>query len=64
MTNRTYSAKRIYRWPLLLAVITLCGLLSALFGDGFWDELSWFALAIPLVVIIWSYSRVKNMRSE
>jgi hypothetical protein len=48
---------KIYGPALVLAVITLYGLLSALFGDGVWDELSWGALAIPLVVIVWSYSR-------
>ncbi len=42
------------------SVITLCGLLSALFGDGIWDELSWIALTIPLLVIVWKYGRASH----
>ncbi len=51
------SVKRLLLIAIMLAVITLYGLLSALFGDGVWDELSWVALAIPLLVIVWKYSR-------
>jgi hypothetical protein len=43
---------RIWGWPLTLAVLTFCGLLSALLGEtGFWWGLSWAALSLPLVVI-------------
>jgi hypothetical protein len=38
--------------PIALAVVTAVGLLSALLGDGFWDALSWLALATPIAVII------------
>lgn len=34
----------IFRWPLLLALLGLFGLLSALLGDGLYDLLSWLAL--------------------
>jgi hypothetical protein len=38
---------------LLLAVLTLFGLLSALLGEGgLWWGLSWAALASPLLAII------------
>jgi hypothetical protein len=43
----------IFRWPLLLGVLTAIGLASALFGDGSWDALSWIVLAIPLAVLGW-----------
>lgn len=41
-----------WRWPLLLAVLTVVGLLSALLGEGgpFWF-VSWIALSIPLLAI-------------
>ena len=42
----------VWRWPLLLAVLTLVGLVSALLGEGgVWWGLSWIALAIPLAVM-------------
>jgi hypothetical protein len=42
-----------YRWPLLLAVITVAGLLSALFGDDGWDVISWVLLSVPVLLIFW-----------
>ncbi len=51
------SMRRVYKIPLLLASITCIGLLSALFGDGVWDRLSWIFLAIPLVIIAWKWCR-------
>jgi hypothetical protein len=48
---------RLWGMPLLIAVISLGGLLSALVGDGIWDVLSWAALALPLVLLVRSYLR-------
>ncbi|ASG22350.1 hypothetical protein Y958_15465 [Nitrospirillum viridazoti CBAmc] len=46
--------QRTWRWPALLAILTLIGLLSALLGQGgIWWLLSWTSLAAPLGVIIW-----------
>lgn len=47
------SLRSVYGIPALLALVTSCGLLSALLGDGLWDALSWIALAIPLAVLAW-----------
>ncbi|MDF5939888.1 hypothetical protein P4198_19865 [Pseudomonas aeruginosa] len=44
----------IFRWPLLLALLGLFGLLSALLGDGLYDLLSWLALGTPLVLVGWA----------
>ncbi|HEY4287222.1 MAG TPA: hypothetical protein VGN00_08990 [Puia sp.] len=43
------------RWgmPLLMAVLSLSGLLSALLGDHPGQVLSWIALSVPLVVVAW-----------
>ncbi len=50
MTRRSFG--RIWRWPIVLAVLTAFGLLAALLGQGgVWWALSWIALAIPLIVI-------------
>lgn len=51
MSRCARSFWKIYRWPLLSAVIIMAGLLSALLGDGIWNVLSWLLLAIPLFVI-------------
>jgi len=49
MTNRSLSL--IWRWPALLALLSIFGLLSALLGQtGLWLPLSWGALTLPLAV--------------
>lgn len=49
----TRTATMIWRWPLMLAVLTVLGLVSALLGEGgVWWGLSWVALTVPIVVII------------
>jgi len=47
-----------WRWPLVLAVLTVVGLLSALLGEGgpFW-LVSWLALSVPLLVIALTVGR-------
>ena len=46
------GAWRVWRWPTVLALLTLFGLLSALLGEGgVWWGLSWIALSLPLLVI-------------
>ena len=51
---------RVFRWPLALAVLSLVGLVSALVGAGPWDALSWFALGVPLVVILAALARARR----
>ncbi len=41
----------IWTIPLLLALVSLVGLVAALIGDAFLDILSWITLGIPLAVI-------------
>jgi hypothetical protein len=42
----------IWKYPALLGVLTLFGLLAALTGTGFWHVLSWIAMALPVAVSI------------
>lgn len=42
------SNAAIFRWPVVVAVMTAAGLLSALVGDDGWDALSWALLAVPV----------------
>jgi hypothetical protein len=41
----------VWRWPLLLAVLTASGLASALVSDGWGDAWSWFALGVPVAMM-------------
>ncbi|MFA5496162.1 MAG: hypothetical protein WC247_15465 [Porticoccaceae bacterium] len=43
----------IFRVPVLLAVLSIIGLVSALVGDELWDVLSWVMLGVPIVLIAW-----------
>ena len=52
-SGKHYSLWQVFRWPLLLGVVTVIGLVSALLADGVWDALSWALLALPLVVGLW-----------
>ena len=44
---------RIWRAPLLFALLTIIGLVSALLGDGWWDDLSTLALGVPVAACAW-----------
>ncbi|MCY1442156.1 hypothetical protein D9M71_585080 [compost metagenome] len=52
----------IFRWPLLMALLSFLGLLSALIGDAFYDLLSWLSLGVPLVLlgVVWIRMRRVN----
>lgn len=45
--------KKVWRMPLILGATILFGLLSALLGTGYWYGLSWAAMTVPLVIMIW-----------
>lgn len=48
---RRLGALAIWRWPVLLGVLTSIGLISALFSDGgAGDLLAAFCLAVPVAV--------------
>ncbi|WP_164464427.1 MULTISPECIES: hypothetical protein [unclassified Chryseobacterium] len=46
---------KLWGMPILLAFISLFGLIAALLGDGLWDVLGWLTLSIPLFLIIKHY---------
>ncbi|MNJ32737.1 hypothetical protein D3C77_274110 [compost metagenome] len=52
----------IFRWPLLLALLSFLGLFSALIGDEIYDLLSWLSLGVPVVLVggIWVRMRRVN----
>lgn len=58
MTRHQRSTLTQWGWPIGLALLTLFGLISALIGEGgIWWWLSWAALAVPLVVIVYHIRR-------
>jgi uncharacterized iron-regulated membrane protein len=52
-------ARSSWKIPLLLAGMTLIGLVSALLEDGVWDWLSWVLLGILIVVLILKTLKLK-----
>ena len=61
MSNARRSLVEIWRWPILLAVSTTAGLLSALLGQREARlPLCWTLLAIPLVVILGYLCRARR----
>nr|WP_082529019.1 MULTISPECIES: hypothetical protein [unclassified Bradyrhizobium] len=56
--NRSLS--RIFLAPLLVALVTSAGLVSALVGDGPWDAVSWLTLGFPIVLYVGFFWRRKS----
>ncbi len=52
MSRRT--AHTTWRMPLLLAGLTVAGLLAGLLGDDGFDALSWLGLGVPVAVTLWA----------
>lgn len=48
------SKRAIFAIPLAIAALSLVGLVSALTGDGLRDAISWIALAMPVIAVIWA----------
>lgn len=47
------SGWTIFRWPLLIGVLTATGLVSGLVSDGWGDALAALGLFVPAVVVAW-----------
>lgn len=56
--------RKIYGPPAGVASMTLCGLISALLGDGVWDVVSWIVLTVPLLLILWKCSKGRSPSVE
>jgi hypothetical protein len=44
---------QIWTMPILLAILTVIGLVAALLGDGVWDLVSALTLGAPVAVGAW-----------
>ncbi|MFT4025805.1 MAG: hypothetical protein QM676_03225 [Novosphingobium sp.] len=56
-SDKANSLWRIFRWPTLIAMATIAGLLSALVGDSWADMVSWFLLGTLIVVMVFAWFR-------
>lgn len=57
MSRSRRTLWQVFRAPLLLALLSVVGLVAALVGDGLLDLLSWLTLGSTLLVITWYWSR-------
>ncbi|MCC8938755.1 hypothetical protein CI1B_24310 [Bradyrhizobium ivorense] len=46
------SLAQIFAAPLVIAILSTVGLISALVGDGWWDAISWAALGLPVLLYL------------
>ncbi len=46
------SLNQIFAVPLVIAIVSTVGLISALVGDGWWDAGSWVALGLPVLLYL------------
>ncbi|MBR1203067.1 MULTISPECIES: hypothetical protein [unclassified Bradyrhizobium] len=46
------SLSQIFAAPLIIAIVSTVGLISALVGDGWWDAVSWVALGLPVLLYL------------
>jgi hypothetical protein len=50
---RKPRAPSVFRIPLMLAALTLVGLVAALLGDDWLDVVSWVGLGIPVLACLY-----------
>ena len=43
---------QVFKWPLMMAVANVIGIVAALIGNGVYDALSWIVLGGTLVLMI------------
>jgi len=54
MKTGPLDLKAIFAVPLVVAVLSLIGLVGALLGDGVWDGIGWIGLGAGVAVTLWA----------
>jgi hypothetical protein len=54
MNTGPFSLKAIFAVPVLVAILSLIGLIGALLGDGVWDGIGWLGLGAGVAVLAWA----------
>jgi hypothetical protein len=60
--NRSRRVIGVFGAPIVIAVLTLAGLLAALLFDEFGRYFSWLAVASPLAACAWAWWRLRVNR--
>ena len=58
----TPESRKLWGTPIVLAVLTASGLVSALVSDGWGDVWSWIGLGVPVAVMTW-YGFMRRSRA-
>ncbi len=53
MSTRNNTKLLVWRWPVLLGVISAAGLVTALLGDAWYDLISCAALGLVAITCVW-----------
>jgi len=54
MKTGPLGLKAIFAVPLVVAILSLTGLVGALLGDGLWDGIGWIGLGAGVAVTVWA----------
>lgn len=49
------NLKQIFKWPIVMGILTTIGLIVALLEDGWLEDVSLIAFSIPVIVMIYIY---------
>ena len=63
MSRRDLGLGAIFRWPLVLAILTGTGLISALLADGVWDGVGGLLVGVGLLPVIACWWRARRRSS-
>jgi hypothetical protein len=58
--RKSNGPARVFRFPVLVGVLLLAGLLSALLSDGLGRYFSWIALSLPVSICLWFYLQARS----
>lgn len=61
-TKRDHTPGRIFALPLLIAVLSLVGLIAALLGDGVMHGVAWLGLTAPVAAAGWAMRKRRRPR--
>ena len=54
MKTGAYGLRGVFAIPLVVAILSLIGLIGALLGDGVWDGIGWIGLGACVAVTVWA----------